>query len=91
MFSENGKTFVGMARWFKQIQSDEKVQSHLSDEGIAWSFNLSQAPWWGGQFERLIGIFKRAFYKAIGGGLLSWTELSEVVIKVETQLNRRPL
>ena len=82
---------MGAARWLKQIQSDEKVQSYLSDEGIAWSFNLSRAPWWGGQFERLIGLFKRAFYNTIGGELLSWTELSEVVIEVETQLNRRPL
>ena len=91
VFSDNGKTFVGAARWLKQIQSDEKVQSYLSDEGIAWSFNLTRAPWWGGQFERLIGLFKRTFYKTIGGGLLSWTELSEVVLQVETQLNRRPL
>ena len=91
VFSDNGKTFVGAARWLKQIQSDEKVQSYLSDEGITWSFNLSRAPWWGGQFERLIGLFKRAFYKTIGGGLLTWTELSEVVLEVETQLNRRPL
>ena len=52
---------------------------------------MSRAPWWGGQFERLIGLFKRAFYKTIGGGLLSWTELCEVVIEVETQLNRRLL
>ena len=91
VFSDNGKTFVGAARWLKQIQSDEKAQSYLSYEGIAWSFNLSRVPWWGGQFERLIDLFKRAFYKTIGGGLLSWTELSDVVIKVETQLNRRLL
>ena len=70
VFSDNEKTFVGAARWLKHIQSDEKVQSNLSDEGIAWSFNLSRAPWWGGRFERLIGFFKRAFYKTIGGGLL---------------------
>ena len=27
VFSDNGKTFVGAARWLKQIRSDEKVQS----------------------------------------------------------------
>ena len=91
VYSDNGKTFVGAARWLKQIQSDEKVQYYLCDKGITWSFNFSQATWSGGQFERLIGLFKRAFYKTIGGGLLPWTELSEVVIEVETQQNRRPL
>lgn len=32
VFSDNGKTFVGAARWLKQIQSDERVQCYLSDE-----------------------------------------------------------
>ena len=91
MLSDNEKTFVGAARRLKQIHSDEKVQSYLSDEGITWSFNLTREPWCGGQFERLIGLFKRAFYKTIGGGLLSWTELSDVNIEVKTQLSRRPL
>ena len=30
-------------------------------------------------------------YKFIGGGILTWTELSKVLFKVETQINRRPL
>ena len=71
VFSDNRRSFVGAARSLKQVQSDEKVQSYLSNERITWSFNLSRAPWWGGQFERLIGLFKRSFYKTIGGGLLS--------------------
>ena len=45
----------------------------------------------GGQFERLVGVFKRAFYKEIGGGMLTWSELSEVVLDLESHLNRRPL
>ena len=87
IFSDNGKTFVGAAHWLKEIQKDEHLQAYLAEERITWRFNLSRAPWWGGQFERLVGVFKRAFYKTIGGGLLSWTELCEVVREVETQLN----
>ena len=37
---------------------DEKFHTCLSNLDIAWRFNLSRAPWWGGQFERLIGMFK---------------------------------
>lgn len=91
IFSDNGKTFVGAANLLKGIQKDEQVQGYLASEKIIWRFNLSRAPWWGGQFERLVGLFKRAFYKVIGGGMLSWSELCEVVLDVETQLNRRPL
>ena len=91
IFSDNGRTFIGAAHWLKEIQKDEKLQAYLAEERITWRFNLSRAPWWGSQFERLVGVFKRAFYKTIGGGMLSWTELYEVVLQVETQLNRRPL
>ena len=75
----------------REIRKDERLQAYLAEEEISWKFNLSRAPWWGGQFEGLVGLFKRAFYKTIGGGMLSWVELSEVVLEVETQLNRRPL
>ena len=30
-------------------------------------------------------------YKVIGGATLSWNELTEVLLDVETQVNRRPL
>ena len=91
IFSDNGRTFVGAAKLIKEIQKDEQMQDYLASEKITWRFNLSRAPWWGGQFERLVGLFKRAFYKVIGGGMLTWSELSEVVLDVETHLNRRPL
>ena len=45
----------------------------------------------GGQFERLIGVVKSSMYKAIGGATLTWSELTEVLLDVETQINRRPL
>ena len=48
-------------------------------------------PWWGGQFERLIGIFKATFRKTVGGGMLTFSKLEEVVLEVETCMNDRPL
>ena len=44
-----------------------------------------------GQFERLIGIMKQSMYKEIGNGQLRWYELEEVILDVETTLNKRPL
>ena len=54
-------------------------------------FNLSRAPLWGGQFERMVGIVKGSLYKTIGNGFLTWTELEEVVLDVEVAVNNRPL
>ena len=91
IYSDNGGTFIKAGKWLRQLREDERLQGLLDGYDISWKFNLSRAPWWGGQFERLIAVVKSAMYKDIGGGVLSWTELSEVLLDVETQINRRPL
>lgn len=91
IYSDNAKTFVAAASWLKQVQQDEQFHHYLSTEKIKWQFNLSRAPWWGGQFERLVGLVKRYLNKTIGNGRLSWTELEDVLLDVQVTLNNRPL
>ena len=74
-----------------KVRKDEKFHHYLAQHDVAWRFNLSRAPWWGGQFERLIGVFKSAFRKAVGNGTLSRNELSDVVLDIEIAINNRPL
>ena len=69
--SDNGATFAKAANWLKQVRKDEHVQGLLQQHNITWKFNLSRAPWWGGQFERLVGVVKSALYKVIGGAILT--------------------
>ena len=91
VYSDNGSTFKAAEKWLKKVQQEERFHEILAVLTIKWRFNLSRAPWWGGQFERLIGLFKSAFYKTIGNGTLRWPELEEVVLDVEVALNNRPL
>ena len=84
IYSDNGSTFVKAAKWLKQVREDEKLQGYLESHNIEWKFNLSHAPWWGGQFERLIGVVKKAMHKVIGRGFLFWNELIDVLLEVET-------
>ena len=70
---------------------EEKMQDYLAHQHITWQFNLSRAPWWGGQFERMVGLVKRALYKSVGRANLAWGELEEVILDVEIALNNRPL
>ena len=91
VYSDNAKTFVAAVRWLKKAQSDEKFNDYLATNQIHWQFNLSRAPWWGGQFERLIGLVKRALHKTIGNGCLRWHELQDILLDVEVALNCRPL
>ena len=91
MYSDNGRSFVAASKWLKGIMKDEKFHGYLALHHIAWQLNLSRAPWWGGQFERMIGLVKQAFYMSIGGAHLTWGELEEVILDVEVTLNNRPL
>ena len=91
VYSDNAKTFEAAAKWFKTAQSDERFNDFLAVNQIHWQFNLSRAPWWGGQFERLIGLVKRALHKTIGNGCLRWNELQEILLDIEVALNCRPL
>ena len=91
IYSDNEKTYKAGAKWFNSISRDEKFHDFLSKEKIIWKFNLSRAPWWGGQYECLIGLKKQSLYKSIGKSLLTWSELEEVLLDVEVKLNNQPL
>lgn len=51
IYSDNGQTFVGAANWIRAVMKDKRLQTYLTINQIKWQFNLSSAPWWGGQFE----------------------------------------
>ena len=89
--SDNAKTFRAAKKWLATLRKDEDLFNFLSAKEIEWKFNMSRAPWWGGFFERLIGITKSTLSKAIGRALLTFEELEEVLLDVESVLNNRPL
>ena len=60
-------------------------------EQVKWKFSLSRAPWWGGQFERMVGLVKQCLYKATRRAKLTKQELEEVILGTEINLNNRPL
>ena len=48
IYSDNGTTFLAAVKWLRTVQRDEKLQDFLARSEIHWQFNLSRAPWWGG-------------------------------------------
>ena len=58
IYSDNGGIFIKAEKWLRQLRDDERLHGLLEQHEIKWKFNLSRAPWWGGQFERLIGVVK---------------------------------
>ena len=70
---------------------DERLHNFLTKVDVKWQFNLSRARWWGGQFERMVGLVKRALNKTVRNGTLTWGELQDVLLDVEVTMNNRPL
>ena len=80
--SDNGKTFKGRA--LKQFNARWRYTS------TKWRYNLSQAPWWGGLFERLILSVKRCLIKSVMKIKITFKELTTVTNEVEAGANRQP-
>ena len=75
----------------QQISLKQLINDYLAKMNIQWQFNLSRSPWWGGFFERMVGLMKSALRKAVGHANLTYKQLKEVLITVEVTLNNRPL
>ena len=45
----------------------------------------------GSHYEKMVGIIKNSLYKTIGSSNLTWSELEEVILKVEVTINNRSL
>lgn len=90
IFSDNGTNFVGAENLLSQLDWQE-VMKFSVNERIVWRFNPPSAPWWGGFWERLIGILKQLLRKVLGRASLDYEDLLTVICDCETVLNSRPL
>ena len=70
-YLNDAKTFEKASKWTKRVYKDEGMQEFLVTEQVKWKFNLSRAPQWGGQFERMVELVKQCLYKATGKAKLT--------------------
>ena len=91
IYSDNAKTFIAASKAIEKIMRSEELHNYLAKNKIRWQFNLSKAPWWGGQYERIVGLVKQALFKVVGAASLKFQELREILLDVEISLNNRPL
>jgi hypothetical protein len=69
----------------------KKIESIGTTERLKWKFNPPSAPWWGGWWERVVGMVKVLLRQILGRASLSYEELSIVMCDVECVINSRPL
>jgi len=69
----------------------ETITRETAIQRITWKFNPPTAAWWGGFWERLIGVLKQLLRQGLGGASLNYEELSTLLCECESVVNSRPL
>ncbi|GFW65138.1 putative pro-pol polyprotein [Trichonephila clavipes] len=90
MYSDNGTNFTGLNNALRQLDWTT-IESEFTVHEINWKFNPPSSPWWGGFWERLIGILKDLLRNNLGRSCLSYEELQTLVCECESVMNSRPL
>ena len=67
------------------------MREYLDEIYLQWQFNLALAAWWGGFFERIVGLVKTILRRMLGKAKLGFKELEVILAKTEAILNNRPL
>lgn len=90
IYSDNGTNFVGTNNELKAIDWN-KIEDFAIDKRIQWKFSPPSAPWWGGFWERLVGMLKNVLRKVLGRACCDEEELVTILCDAESLINSRPL
>ena len=91
MISDNATTYISSAKEIERLTSSPTLQETLNSTGTKWNFIPKRAPWYGGFWERLIGLTKNCIRKVLGRSFITLDELTTVIAEIEAILNDRPL
>ena len=91
MISDNASTYEAAANELEKLINSDKMSEALCKMGIQWKFIPKRAPWYGGFWERLIGLTKTVLRKVLGKAFVTLPVLQTLIVEVEAVLNDRPL
>ena len=91
LLSDNGSTFLAAAKELKKLFTSTELTEALAHQGVEWKFIPKRAPWFGGFWERLIGLTKSTLKKTLDRTHATLESLQTIIVEVEALLNDRPL
>ena len=91
MVSDNASTYQSAAEELTQLFNSENLATLLTSRGVEWKFVPKRAPWYGGFWERSIGLTKTSLKKVLGRANINLEELQTLTTEIEAILNDRPL
>ena len=89
--SDNASTFIAGAEELKHLFQSLSLKEEFTRRGVEWQFIPKRAPWFGGFWERLVGLSKIALKKTLGRAFITLLELLTLTVEIEGILNDRPL
>ncbi|XP_017461143.1 PREDICTED: uncharacterized protein LOC108354472, partial [Rhagoletis zephyria] len=90
VFSDNGTNFTAAEQDLKKLRkATQKAKDQIYEFGITWYFNPPRASWWGGLFERMVGVVKNGLRKVAGPK--TDTQLRYLLAELMAVVNSRPL
>ena len=91
VMSDNASTYLAAADELQRLLQSEHLTEVLGRRGVLWRFIPKLAPWYGGWWERLIGLTKMSLKKVLGRSRVTLPVLQTLVVELEATLNDRPL
>lgn len=94
ILSDNGTNFIGARKQLRKRKLDfdtKFVGSQLLNSGIEWRMNPPGGPHFGGVWERLVQVVKRALLLNLGSARLTSEVFATIVAETEAIVNARPL
>ena len=91
MLSDNAPYFISAAGFLRDINENVKIKELQDYLQCKWHFIPVRAPWFGAIWERCIGILKSGLKKVLGRAMVSYDELSTLLVELEAVVNDRPL
>ncbi|KAK7580493.1 hypothetical protein V9T40_001122 [Parthenolecanium corni] len=95
ILSDNALQFKLLALYIPQFwetfHSLRSISTQLSNKNIQWVFTPAKAPWYGGVYERIIGLIKEAYFKTLTHHPILTSLLKSTFKNIQTMLNERPL
>lgn len=93
--SDNGAQFHcinnNINNFWSIFHSDPDVTQRLQNQNVEWIYRPAHAPWYGGIYERIVGIIKDAFYKIHSKFPVLQEVLYQTIKNLQIMVNHRPL
>jgi len=91
VLSDNASTYTLAAKELSELFQSNALKTTLMHRGSTWRFIPKRAPWYGGFWERLVGMVKMTLKKTLGRAFVTLNVLQTTIVEVEAVLNDCPL